>query len=86
MKNTETYFFGLLLDCLATVESSQKELDKKIDDLMGVVLANNQLLGLCMKTLGATGEFSENSEAPLSEDLLEELIKYSAEREKWGKS
>ena len=86
MKKTETYYFGLLLDCLTMLESSQKDLDKKLEGLMEVVLANNQLLGLFMKTLGVTDESSENLKTPLSEDLLEELIKHSADRETWGRS
>ena len=86
MTKTETYYFGLLLDCLTMLESSQSDLDKKLDGLMEVALANNQLLGLFMKTLGVTDESSGNLKTPLNEDLLEELIKHSAEQEKWGKS
>ena len=86
MEKTETYYFGLLLDCLTMLESSQKDLDKKLEGLMEVVLANNQLLGLLTKTLGVTEESLGNLETPLSEDLVEELIKHSAEQEKWGKS
>ena len=86
MKKIEDYLLRLLLDCLTTYEFSLKDLDKKLTDLQEVVLMNNQLLGFLSKTLLPMEESLGNYETPLNEELLEELIKHSAELEKWGKA
>ena len=86
MTKIEKYFYGLLSDSLTTCESSQSDLDKKLNDLHEAVLANNQLLGFLIRTLGVREESLESSPDRLSEELLEELTKHSAEAEKWGES
>ncbi len=86
MKKTEDYYWQLLLDYLTMLESSVKDLEKKLTDSLEVGLMNNQLLGFLLKTSQPMEEFSENLEIPLSKELLEELIKHSAELERWGKS
>ena len=86
MTKIEKYFYGLLSDYLTIYESSQNDSDKKLTDLYEVVLANNQLLGFLIRTLISRGEFSESSKTQLSEDLLEELTKHSADLDGWGKS
>ena len=86
MTKIEKYFYGLLSDSLTMSESSQNDLNKKLNDLHEVVLANNQLLGFLVRTLGGREESSESLAIPLSEELLEELTKHSAEAEKWGES
>ena len=86
MKKIEDYLLRLLLDCLTTYESSLNDFDKKLTGLQETVLMNNQLLGFLSKTLLPTEESLGNYETPLNEELLEELIKHSAELEKWGKA
>ena len=82
----EDYLLKILLECLTEQEKSLKHLDNRLKSLEDLVLMNNRLLGFIAETLSPVANLTESSKANLSEDLLSELIKHSAELEKWGKS
>tara|TARA_R100001460_G_scaffold104314_1_gene149975 strand:+ start:551 stop:811 length:261 start_codon:yes stop_codon:yes gene_type:complete len=86
MNNIEDYLLRLLLECLTAQESHIKKLDKKLDKLQELVLMNNDLLGFLAKNSMPIDQMIINTEIPLNQELWEELIKYSAELEKWGKA
>ena len=82
----EDYLLKILLECLTEQEHSIKRLDKQLKNLEEVVLMNNRLLGFLTETFSPAPPAYEDSQAEINEDLLSELIKHSAELEKWGKS
>jgi len=86
MNNIEDYLLRLLLDCLTAQESQIKKLDKKLDKLQELILMNNDLLGFLAKNSMPADEMIIKTEIPLNQEVWEELIKYSAELEKWGKA
>ena len=47
---------------------------------------NNDLLGFLAKNSMPADEMIIKTEIPLNQEVWEELIKYSAELEKWGKA
>jgi len=86
MNNIEDYLLRLLLECLTAQESHIKKLDQKLDRLQELVLMNNDLLGFLAKNSMPIDQMIVNAEIPLNQEMWEELIKYSAELEKWGKA
>ena len=82
----EDYLLKILLECLTEQEQSIKRLDNKLKNLEDIVLMNNRLLGFLSESLFPINRIQQDSESELNEDLLSELIKHSAELEKWGKS
>ena len=86
MNNIEDYLLRLLLECLTAQEYEIKRLDKKLDKLQELILMNNDLLGFLAKNSMPADQMILNTEIPLNQELWEELIKYSAELEKWGKA
>ena len=86
MNNIEDYLLRLLLECLTAQEYEIKRLDKKLDKLQELILMNNDLLGFLAKNSMPADQIILNTEIPLNQELWEELIKYSAELEKWGKA
>ena len=82
----EDYLLKLLLECLTEQETSIKNIDKRLKDIEELVLMNNRLLGFLAETLAPITHMAENSQQELNEDLLSELVKHSAELEKWGKT
>ena len=67
-------------------KSLMRELDNRLKFLGELAYQNNQLLGFLAKTLAPAGASLENLEAPLSEELLEELCKLHAENSIWGET
>lgn len=86
MNNIEDYLLRLLIDCLTAQESQIKNLDKKLDRLQELILMNNDLLGFLAKNSSPVDEMIIKTEIPLNQEMWEELIKHSAELEKWGKA
>jgi hypothetical protein len=86
MNNIEDYLLRLLLECLTAQEYEIKRLDKKLDKIQELILMNNDLLGFLAKNSMPVDQMIVNTEIPLNQELWEELIKYSAELEKWGKA
>ena len=86
MNNIEDYLLRLLLECLTAQEYEIKRLDKKLDKLQELILMNNDLLGFLANNSMPADQMILNTEIPLNQELWEELIKYSAELEKWGKA
>jgi|TARA_B100000085_G_scaffold283747_1_gene315132 hypothetical protein len=86
MNNIEDYLLRLLLECLTAQEYEIKRLDKKLDKIQELILMNNDLLGFLAKNSMPADQMILNTEIPLNQELWEELIKYSAELEKWGKA
>tara|TARA_Y100000114_G_C11699956_1_gene297981 strand:+ start:309 stop:569 length:261 start_codon:yes stop_codon:yes gene_type:complete len=86
MNNIEDYLLRLLIECLTAQESQIKNLDKKLDRLQDLVLMNNDLLGFLAKNSFPVDEINVKTEIPLNQEMWEELIKHSAELEKWGKA
>ena len=86
MNNIEDYLLRLFLECLTAQEYEIKRLDKKLDKLQVLILMNNDLLGFLAKNSMPADQMILNTEIPLNQELWEELIKYSAELEKWGKA
>ena len=82
----EDYLLKILLECLTEQEQSIKRLDNKLKNLEDIVLMNNRLLGFLSESFFPINRIQQDSESELNEDLLSELIKHSAELEKWGKS
>ena len=82
----EDYLLKILLECLTEQEHSIKRLDKRLKNLEDVVLMNNRLLGFLSESFFPINRIKHDSESELNEDLLSELLKHSAELEKWGKS
>lgn len=82
----EDYLLKLLLECLTEQETSIKNIDIRLKDIEELVLMNNRLLGFLAETLAPITHMVENSQQELNEDLLSELVKHSAELEKWGKA
>lgn len=86
MNNIEDYLLRLLIECLTAQESQIKNLDKKLDRLQELILMNNDLLGFLAKNSSPVDEMIIKTEIPLNQEMWEELIKHSAELEKWGKA
>ena len=86
MSKIDKYYWELLLDCLLIIRFSQKDSNKKLKDFEEMVSANNRLLMSLLRILIQKEGYLENSETQLNEELLEALIKYSVEKEKWGES
>ena len=86
MNNIEDYLLRLLLECLTAQEYEIKRLDKKLNKIQELILMNNDLLGFLAKNSMPADQMILNTEIPLNQELWEELIKYSAELEKWGKA
>lgn len=86
MNNIEDYLLRLLIDCLTAQEFQIKNLDKKLDRLQELILMNNDLLGFLAKNSSPVDEMIIKTEIPLNQEMWEELIKHSAELEKWGKA
>ena len=86
MNNIEDYLLRLLIDCLTAQESQIKNLDKKLDRLQELILMNNDLLGFLAKNSSPVDEMIIKTEIPLNQEMWEELIKHSAELEKWGQA
>ena len=86
MNNIEDYLLRLLIDCLTAQESQIKNLDKKLDRLQELILMNNDSLGFLAKNSSPVDEMIIKTEIPLNQEMWEELIKHSAELEKWGKA
>ena len=86
MNNIEDYLLRLLIDCLTAQESQIKNLDEKLDRLQELILMNNDLLGFLAKNSSPVDEMIIKTEIPLNQEMWEELIKHSAELEKWGKA
>lgn len=82
----EDYLLKILLECLTEQEYSIKKLNKKLKSLEEITLMNNRLLGFLSETISPIRRPYKDSQSELNEDLLSELIKHSAELEKWGKS
>jgi|TARA_R100000234_G_scaffold119914_1_gene104318 hypothetical protein len=84
MNRIEDHLLRLLLECLSAQESSIEKLNKKLEGLQELSLMNNDLLGFLAKN--SSDSPIVNFNIPFSKELWEELIKYSAELEQWGKA
>jgi hypothetical protein len=84
MNRIEDHLLRLLLECLSAQESSIEALNKKLERLQELSLMNNDLLGFLAKNSMDTSML--NFDMPFNKELWEELVKYSAELEQWGKA
>ncbi len=84
MNRIEDHLLRLLIECLSAQESSIEKLNKKLEGLQELSLMNNDLLGFLAKN--SSDNPIVNFNIPFSKELWEELIKYSAELEQWGKA
>tara|TARA_X000001382_G_C3129523_1_gene165896 strand:+ start:623 stop:877 length:255 start_codon:yes stop_codon:yes gene_type:complete len=84
MNRIEDHLLRLLLECLSAQESSIEALNKKLERLQELSLMNNDLLGFLAKNSMDTSIV--NFDMPFNKELWEELVKYSAELEQWGKA
>jgi len=84
MNRIEDHLLRLLIECLSAQESSIEKLNKKLEGLQELSLMNNDLLGFLAKN--SSDSPIVNFNIPFSKELWEELIKYSAELEQWGKA
>jgi len=84
MNRIEDHLLRLLLECLSAQESSIEALNKKLEKLQELSLMNNDLLGFLAKNSMDTS--MANFDIPFDKELWEELVKYSAELEQWGKA
>jgi len=84
MNRIEDHLLRLLLECLSAQESSIEALNKKLERLQELSLMNNDLLGFLAKNSMDTPMI--NFDMPFNKELWEELVKYSAELEQWGKA
>jgi hypothetical protein len=84
MNRIEDHLLRLLLECLSAQESSIEALNKKLERLQELSLMNNDLLGFLAKNSMDTSML--NFDMPFNQELWEELVKYSAELEQWGKA
>ena len=86
IKEIERLFDGSQKCSDGKFKSLMQELDNRLKFLGELAYQNNQLLGFLVKTLVPTGASSENFEAPLNEELLDELCKLHAENSIWGET
>ena len=77
---------GVLSAAVAIFYTKKQLSSKRLKDIEELVLMNNRLLGFLAETLAPITHMVENSQQELNEDLLSELVKHSAELEKWGKT
>jgi len=86
MKNIEDYLLKLLLECLTEQEYSIKKLEDKLNLIDDVGYKNNQLLGFVASCLAPPEEKFSKSHLKMTEEIIIELIRYSAELEEWGQA
>ena len=86
MKNIEDYLLKILLECLTEQENSIKKLDNKVTALQELSYLNNQLLGFVASTLSSTQHKITSANLKMTEEIIYELVKHSAEFEEWGQA
>ena len=86
MKNIEDYLLKILLECLTEQENSIKQLDNKVTALQELSYLNNQLLGFVASTLSPTEHKITTANLKMTEEIIYELVKHSAEFEEWGQA
>lgn len=80
------YLLKILLECLTEQENSIKELDKKVNGLEELSYLNNQLLGFLASTIAPAEHKINSANLKMTEEIIYELVKHSAEFEEWGQA